>query len=116
MFHISSFYLQQNNYFQNNIVVIYFCWKLYFDLEFSLKNFESLRLQIACLKIDCAQFKSSREFPKELSKCGNDQEIEFQEVEIHIFHEIERFCEIVKKIGKAIEGLGGHYFRVFSLT
>jgi hypothetical protein len=48
---------------------------------------------------------------------GNDPELEFQEIESHIFHEIESFaklylwliCKIVQEIEKA---LGGHYFRV----
>ena len=42
----------------------------------------------------------------------NDQEIEFQEIAIHIFHEIESFCKIVHEIEKA---LLGHNFRFFSL-
>ncbi len=48
---------------------------------------------------------------------GNDQEIEIQEIEIHIFgdfsYEIESFCKIVQEIEKASGALGGHYFRVF---
>jgi hypothetical protein len=41
---------------------------------------------------------------------GNDQEIEFHEIEIGIF---QLFCKIDQEIEKA---LGGHYFRLFSQT
>ena len=47
---------------------------------------------------------------------GNDHEIEFHEIEIAIFHEIEAFCKIDQEIEKALGALGGHYFRLFSLT
>jgi hypothetical protein len=51
---------------------------------------------------------------------GNDQEIEVHAIEIGVFHEIGsffiRYCIIVQEIEKALEALGGHYFRVFSLT
>jgi hypothetical protein len=36
---------------------------------------------------------------------GNDKEVEFQEIEIHIFHEIESFCKIVQEIEKALGGV-----------
>ena len=41
------------------------------------------------------------------------------EVEIDIFHEIEFFCKIDQEIEQALGALGalgGHYFRLFSLT
>jgi hypothetical protein len=64
---------------------------------------------------------------------GNNHEIEFHEIEIAIFHEIKiiakfheikigilqeikTFCKIDQEIDKALETLGGHYFRLFSLT
>jgi hypothetical protein len=53
-----------------------------------------------------------------VSNLGNDQVIEFQEIKIHVFHEIEAFCkidqeietlilQIVQEIKKALGVLGG---------
>ncbi len=47
---------------------------------------------------------------------GNDHEIEFYEIEIGIFQEIKAICKIDQEIKKALGALGGHYFRLFSLT
>jgi hypothetical protein len=47
---------------------------------------------------------------------GNDQEIEFREIEIHIFHEIKTFCKIDQEIKKVLGALKGYFVRFFSLT
>ncbi len=44
---------------------------------------------------------------------GNDQEIQFHEIEIGIF---QTFFKIDQEIEKALGALGGHYFRLFSQT
>jgi hypothetical protein len=36
---------------------------------------------------------------------GNDQEIEFQVIEIGIFQEVKTFCKIVQEIEKALGAL-----------
>jgi hypothetical protein len=49
---------------------------------------------------------------------GDDQEIEFQEIEIMIRRSkgFIKYCIIVHEIKKALGTLGGHYLRVFSQT
>ncbi len=47
---------------------------------------------------------------------GNDQEIKFQEVEIHIFQEIESFCKIVQEIDKAYGVIISTLFLLLNLT
>ncbi len=47
---------------------------------------------------------------------GNDQEIEFQEIEISVFLEIESFDKILHNCsGDRKVPSGGHYFGFFSL-
>ena len=46
--------------------------------------------------------RSVRLIRSEFYFSGNDQEIEFQEIEIHVFHEIKTFAKLIRRLSPRI--------------